>query len=58
MHLYMPHMPAKYSMKKFNLPISKNTHLDRYYLNLKMSDEILKKILKIIDINLYHNQTR
>lgn len=54
MHLYMPHMPAKYSMKKFNLPISKNTHLDRYYLNLKMSDEILKKILKIIDIN--HNK--
>jgi len=47
-HLYVPHLPAQYAMKKYNIYLNEQDHLKKYFLNLKVSDEIIKKINEIL----------
>tara|TARA_B110000027_G_scaffold133969_1_gene164189 strand:- start:623 stop:2227 length:1605 start_codon:yes stop_codon:yes gene_type:complete len=52
MHLYLPHLPAQYAMSKYDLNLEEEDHLKKYYLNLKISDLVIKNIFEILEKNI------
>ncbi len=38
-------------MKKYNIYLNEKDHLKKYFLNLKISDQIIRKINKILKKN-------
>ena len=52
MHLYLPHLPAQYAMSKYDLNLEEEDHLKKYFLNLKISDLVIKNIFDTLEQNI------
>ncbi len=46
-HVNMPHLPSKFSEKKFKINLKNNDSYENYILNLKYNDLIFKDLLKL-----------
>ena len=50
-HINMPHLPSKFSEKKFNFNLKNEDNFENYFLNLKYTDLIFKELLELQNQN-------